>query len=104
MCVCVCCVCLWVCVVRVRLDVCAPPHNTPSTHAARQHSKAAHFLVGYLLGLPLTGYSLAMTKEHVEFAEAKLQARIITRDLAEDEVDALAAVSVAGEPSRFERG
>jgi hypothetical protein len=52
--------------------------------------------VGYLLGVPVTGYSLAMTREHVEFAEAKLQARIITRDLSEADVSALAAVSVAG--------
>ncbi|KIY94923.1 hypothetical protein MNEG_13038 [Monoraphidium neglectum] len=53
--------------------------------------EAAHFLVGYLLGVPVTGYSVAMTREHVEFAEAKLQARIFTKDLSEKEVDALAA-------------
>jgi len=61
-----------------------------------QH-EAAHFLVGYLLGVPVTNYSVAMTKEHVEFAEVKLQARIFTKDLTEDEVSALAAVAVAGE-------
>lgn len=60
-----------------------------------QH-EAAHFLVGYLLGVPVTNYSVAMTKEHVEFAEVKLQARIFTKDLTEDEVSALAAVAVAG--------
>ncbi|GBF99893.1 hypothetical protein Rsub_12689 [Raphidocelis subcapitata] len=60
-----------------------------------QH-EAAHFLVGYLLGVPVTGYSVAMTREHTEFAEAKLQARIFQRDLSEDDVNSLAAVSVAG--------
>jgi hypothetical protein len=37
-----------------------------------------------------------MTREHVEFAEAKLQARIFTQDLSEADTSALAAVAVAG--------
>lgn len=53
--------------------------------------------MGYLLGVPITGYSVAMTREHVEFAEAKLQARIFQKDLTEAEVSNLAAVAVAGE-------
>eukprot|EP00877_Chromochloris_zofingiensis_P013381 jgi/Chrzof1/8297/Cz03g05090.t1 len=58
--------------------------------------EAAHFLVGYLMGVPITSYSLAIGQEHVEFAEAKIQARIITKTLDDSQIDALAAVSVAG--------
>jgi hypothetical protein len=54
-------------------------------------------VTGYLMGVPVTSYSLGIGQEHVEFAEAKIQARIITRDLTDAEIDALAVVSVAGE-------
>ena len=33
----------------------------------------AHFLMGYLLGVPVAGYSLTLGKEHTDFCEAKLQ-------------------------------
>ena len=36
--------------------------------------EAAHFLTGYLLGVPVVNYSLMLGKEHTDFAEAKLQA------------------------------
>jgi hypothetical protein len=36
--------------------------------------EAAHFLTGYLLGVPVANYSLRLGKEHTDFAEAKLQA------------------------------
>ncbi|KXZ55454.1 hypothetical protein GPECTOR_2g1003 [Gonium pectorale] len=58
--------------------------------------EAAHFLVGYLLGVPITGYSVELGREHTEFAEAKLQQRIIERTLTDEEIDALALVAVAG--------
>lgn len=48
------------------------------------------------MGVPITSYSLAIGQEHVEFAEAKIQARIITKTLDDSQIDALAAVSVAG--------
>lgn len=51
---------------------------------------------GYLMGVPVTSYSLAIGQQHVEFAEAKMQARIITRDLTDTEIDALAVAAVAG--------
>jgi hypothetical protein len=49
------------------------------------------------MGVPVTSYNLGIGQEHVEFAEAKIQARIITRDLSDAEIDALAVVAVAGE-------
>ena len=52
--------------------------------------------IGYLMGVPVCSYSLGIGQEHVEFAETKLQARIITKTLEDSEVDALAAVAVAG--------
>ncbi|GFR49334.1 hypothetical protein Agub_g11362 [Astrephomene gubernaculifera] len=58
--------------------------------------EAAHFLVGYLLGVPVGGYSVQLGREHTEFAEAKLQQRIIERTLADEEIDSLALVAVAG--------
>jgi hypothetical protein len=35
--------------------------------------------MGYLMGVPVAGYSIALGKEHTEFAEAKIQKRIIER-------------------------
>ena len=58
--------------------------------------EAAHLLVGYLVGVPVTSYSLALGREHVEFAEASLGARLIERTLEDSQVDALALVVVAG--------
>lgn len=60
-----------------------------------QH-EAAHFLVGYLMGVPVTNYSLSIGQEHTEFAEAKIQKRIIERQLEDEEIDQLALVAVAG--------
>ena len=41
--------------------------------------EAGHFLAGYLMGVPVTGYGLAIGTEHTEFAEAKIQKRLIER-------------------------
>ncbi|KAJ9520929.1 hypothetical protein QJQ45_014083, partial [Haematococcus lacustris] len=38
--------------------------------------EAAHFLVGYLAGCPVTSYSILLGQERVEFAEARLQKRL----------------------------
>lgn len=35
--------------------------------------EAGHFLVGYLMGVPVTSYSLSLGKEHTDFMEGKLQ-------------------------------
>ncbi len=59
--------------------------------------EAAHFLVGYLLGVPVVGYSLDLGKEHTDFLEARLERKIIgAQRLTDDEIDALAVVAMAG--------
>jgi len=58
--------------------------------------EAAHFLAGYLVGVPVTGYGLDIGQEHTEFAEAKIQKRLIERNLEDVEIDQLSVVAVAG--------
>eukprot|EP00891_Asterochloris_glomerata_P002802 jgi/Astpho2/2802/e_gw1.00050.156.1_t len=61
--------------------------------------EAAHFLTGYLLGLPIVGYSLDLQKAHTDFAEAKIGKRIIERQLEDEEINQLAVVAMAGATS-----
>ncbi len=50
-----------------------------------------------MLGLPVTGYSLDIGREHTEFAEARLQRRLAERAALEDaDIDALAVMAVGG--------
>mmetsp|Transcript_12439 Transcript_12439/g.37406 ORF Transcript_12439/g.37406 Transcript_12439/m.37406 type:complete len:338 (-) Transcript_12439:3-1016(-) len=59
--------------------------------------EASHFLIGYLMGVPITGYSLGIGKEHIDFAEAALQNRkLMMRPLTDDEVNRLSIMSMAG--------
>ncbi|KAG1660911.1 hypothetical protein FOA52_007951 [Chlamydomonas sp. UWO 241] len=58
--------------------------------------EAAHLLVGYLMGVPVADYNLVIGNEHTEFAEAKIQKRLIERNLTDEEIDALSIVCVAG--------
>jgi hypothetical protein len=58
--------------------------------------EAGHFLVGYLLGVPVLNYDLAIGREHTDFAEAKLQKRLFLSKLAPEELDQLAVVAMAG--------
>ena len=51
---------------------------------------------GYLLGVPVSAYSLDIGKAHTDFAESKLQQRLIERQLTDDEVNQLAVISMAG--------
>jgi hypothetical protein len=59
--------------------------------------EAAHFLVGYLLGVPIVGYSLDLGKEHTDMLENRLERKIVgAQRLSDDEIDALAVVAMAG--------
>ena len=52
--------------------------------------------IGYLLGIPVTSYSLDIGKAHTDFAEAKMGARLIERTLGDAEIDVLSVMSMAG--------
>ena len=46
--------------------------------------------------VPVTGYYLDIGKAHTDFAEAKLQQRLVERKLSDEEVNQLAVVAMAG--------
>nr|GLL19532.1 uncharacterized protein LOC109147293 isoform X1 [Ipomoea trifida] len=58
--------------------------------------EAAHFLVAYLLGLPILDYSLDIGKEHVNLIDEKLEKLIYSGQLDAKELDRLAVVAMAG--------
>ncbi|RCV09358.1 hypothetical protein SETIT_2G021300v2 [Setaria italica] len=49
--------------------------------------EAAHYLVAYLIGLPILGYSLDIGKEHVNLIDEQLQKLIYSGQLDGKELD-----------------
>ena len=61
--------------------------------------EAAHFLIGYLYGVPVVEYSLGIGKEHTDFIVSYLQRPLYgvgAKGLSDVELDQLAVVSMAG--------
>ena len=59
--------------------------------------EAAHFLVGYMLGTPVAGYSLGLGTAHVDFLEAKLERKVYGQiAIKESTMLPLACISMAG--------
>lgn len=59
--------------------------------------EAAHFLVGYMLGAPVAGYSLGLGTAHVDFLEAKLERKVYGQiAIKEETMLPLACISMAG--------
>jgi hypothetical protein len=51
---------------------------------------------GYLLGMPVASYSLDIGRAHTDFAEGKLQQRLIERQLDDTQINQFSIISMAG--------
>merc|ERR1711966_335750 len=58
--------------------------------------EAGHFLTAYLLGVPVTGYSLAIGETHTDLLAARIGRPIFQGRLNVDELSALSVIAMAG--------
>ncbi|KAG8642918.1 uncharacterized protein LOC110628197 [Manihot esculenta] len=58
--------------------------------------EGAHFLIAYLLGIPILDYSLDIGKEHVNLIDKSLEKLIYSGQLDTKDLDRLAVVAMAG--------
>ena len=60
--------------------------------------EAAHFLIAYLSGIPVSSYSLGLVEMHVELLEAKIEKKLVGKAgvITTEEMEALAVVAMSG--------
>ena len=60
--------------------------------------EAAHFLIAYLSGIPVSSYSLGLMEMHVELLEAKIEKKLVGKAgvITTEEMEALAVVAMSG--------
>lgn len=60
--------------------------------------EAAHFLIAYLSGIPVSSYSLGLMEMHVELLEAKIEKKLVGKAgvITQEEMEALAVVAMSG--------
>lgn len=60
--------------------------------------EAAHFLIAYLSGIPVSSYSLGLLEMHVELLESKVEKKLIGAAgvITQEEMESLAIVAMSG--------
>ncbi len=74
----------------------APPAHTHTHTHTLTHSPLPTHYPPSLQGVPVANYSCTLGKEHTDFAEAKLQKRLIEGVLEPQQVDQLSVIAMAG--------
>ena len=58
--------------------------------------EAGHLLVAYLLGAPISGYSLDLGKEHIDISSALIGRSLYERSLSNADLDVLGVIAMSG--------